>query len=357
MGVRIDEVDYDTLDDAGLEAILAITNGVSREANARFVDFELEEFRLLSSGPGRVRHRFVARDSNDEIVGVAEGSYADDDSNPSRLRAQISVDSDSRRSGVGTALLAELVELAQRLDRSTIHGWHFDTIPAGAEFARAVGATEGLQFHDNVLEIANLDRELMRRWRDEGPARAPGYSVEVIEGPWPGKLLGDIAHLYFVLERDMPLAEGIEPREWTPELVASMQSHYQQGTESISALAFEDSTGTVVGLTQLLRRIADPTTWIVTTTMVDPAHRGKGLGKWVKAAANLETLERWAGGVYQETGNAFTNEPMLAINREMGFEHELTTTDVELDPEVALEYLRSKGLQAGGEPGTSIGGP
>lgn len=355
--MRIEEVDYDTLDEAGLAAILDITNAVSREANPRFVDFALEEFRLLSSGPGRIRHRFVASDWKDKIVGVAEGSYADDGSNPSRLRSQISVDSNSRRSGVGTALLAQLVGLARRLGRSTIHGWHFDTIPAGAGFARAVGASEGLQFHDNVLRIEDLDLDLMAQWQEQGPARALGYRVQVIEGPWPSELLGDIAHLYFVLERDMPLAEGIEPREWTPELVASMQNHYQQGTESISALAFEDSTGKVVGLTQLLRRIADPTTWIVTTTMVDPAHRGKGLGKWVKAAANLEALERWPGGVYQETGNAFTNEPMLAINTEMGFEHELTTTDVELDPEVALEYLRSKGVQVGGEPDTSIGGP
>lgn len=155
----------------------------------------------------------------------------------------------------------------------------------------------------------------------------------------------------------MPLAEGMEPREWTPQLVASMQDHYQQGTESISALAVEERSGTIVGLTQLLRRIADPTTWIVTTTMVDPAHRGKGIGKWIKAAANLEALDRWRGGIYQETGNAFTNEPMLAINRELGFEHELTTTDVEVEVGRARDFVESKGFQTGGDPGTSIGEP
>lgn len=344
MQVRVEEVDFDDVDDARLRIILAITNDVAREANPRFVDLELDEFRLLSSGPGRVRHRSVAVDRLGEIVGVAEASYADDGSNPDRLRTQMSVPRSSRRRGVGTALLAELVELAGVLGRAMLQGWHYDTIPAGAAFADAVGAKEGLQFHDNVLRIADLDLDLLESWSRQGAARAPGYSVELIEGPWSDELLDDIAHLYFVLERDMPLSEGIEPRKWTAELVASMQTHYQRGTDSISALAVEDSTARVIGLTQLLKRTADPTTWIVTTTMVDPAHRGKGIGKWIKAAANLEALSRWPDGVYQETGNAFTNEPMLAINREMGFEHELTTTDVELRVEDARHYLSSKGL-------------
>ncbi len=349
---RVEEVDYDALDDTRLESILQITNATSREANPRFNDFGLDEFRLISSSPGRVRHRFLAQGPEGEVVGVAEGSFADDGSNPDRLRIQISVEAASRRAGVGTALLARVVELAERLGRSTLQSWHYDTIPAGRAFARAMGAREGLQFHDNVLRIAELDLHLLQRWNDQGPTRATGYRVEVIEGPWPDHLLGDIAQLYFVLERDMPLSEGVEPREWSAELVASMQAHYRKLTSSISALAFEESTGGVIGLTQLLKRDSDPTTWIVTTTMVDPTHRGKGIGKWIKAAATLEALSRWPGAVYQETGNAFTNEPMLAINREMGFEHELTTTDVEIEVDLARDFIESRGVQMGGATGT-----
>jgi len=166
--------------------------------------------------------------------------------------------------------------------------------------------------------------------------------VDVIPGAWPESMLEDIAHLYYVLERDMPMTEGIEPREWSADLVASMQEHYQRGTQSISAVATHNESSRAVGLTQLIRRLNDPTTWIVTTTMVDPEHRGNGLGKWLKAAANLAALDRWPGGVYQETGNAVTNEAMLAINRQMGFEHELTTTDIEVEVEDARKYLESR---------------
>lgn len=344
MPIEVVEVDYRSLDDTTMGEILEIINAISSEANPRSVPLEVEEYRLFSDTPGRIRHHFVARQGDDRILGVAEASYRDDGTNPDRLWVQISVSAESRRQGVATAFLARIAELGELLGRSRLHSWHFGTIPAGAEFSKAIGGTEGLQFHDNVVKIADLDLALLSSWADEGPGRAQGYRVDVIAGSWPEEALDDIAHLYFVLERDMPLAEGVEPRVWDRDLVATMQDHYQKGTESISALAVEEHTGTVVGLTQLLRRNADPSTWIVTTTMVDPEHRGKGIGKWIKAAANLEALTRWTDGVYEETGNAFTNEPMLAINRAMGFVHELTTTDVELDVDQARRYLESKGL-------------
>ncbi|MGD2103259.1 MAG: hypothetical protein PVG83_13595, partial [Acidimicrobiia bacterium] len=55
-------------------------------------------------------------------------------------------------------------------------------------------------------------------------------------------------------------------------------------------------------------------------------------------AVNLTALETWPGGLWEETGNAFTNDAMLSINRAMGFEHELTLTEVELKVADALTY-------------------
>ena len=339
MRYTVEEIDLKALGDEDLESLVDLFNAVSREIRPRSVDFDAHEFRLFMSGPGRVRHRFAAFDDGGRVIGLAQASYSDDGSNPDVLRSEIQVDSRHRRRGVGTALLSRIVGVAESLGRTRLHGWHYDTIPAGAEFASALGADEGLEYHMNVVRIADLDVAQLAGWADIGPERAPGYSVELIEGPWPEAMLEDVAHLYHVLERDMPMTEGIEPREWSADLVAAMQEHYQRGTQSLSAVAIHGESGRVVGLTQLLRRNNDPTTWIVTTTMVDPDHRGNGLGKWIKGAANLAALDRWPGGIYQETGNAFTNDAMLAINRQMGFEHELTTTDVEVSVEEARTYL------------------
>ena len=342
MTYTVEEVDLEGLSDEELEPFVDLFNAISREIRPRSVDFDVQELRLFLSSPGRVRHRFAAFDQAGRVVGLGQASYSNDGSNPDILRCEIQVDDGHRRRGVGTALLTRIVGLAESLGRNQLHGWHHDTVPAGAAFADAVGADAGLEYHMNVVRIADLDVAQLTEWSDLGPQRAPGYTVELIEGAWPEAMLDDIAHLYYVLERDMPMAEGVEPREWSADLVADMQEHYQRGTQSLSAVAIHNDSGRTVGLTQLIRRNTDPTTWIVTTTMVDPEHRGKGLGKWLKGTANLAALARWPGGIYQETGNAFTNDAMLAINRQMGFEHELTTTDVELSVADAIRYLESR---------------
>ena len=54
-------------------------------------------------------------------------------------------------------------------------------------------------------------------------------------------------------------------------------------------------------------------------TGVKEEYRGRGLGKWLKAA-----MLEWIKEEYPEvqiivTGNATTNAPMLAINKRLGF--------------------------------------
>lgn len=218
---------------------------------------------------------------------------------------------------------------------------HFDTIPAGETFARVVGGKEKLMSHENFLRIGDLDVDLLEGWVEQGQARASGYTVEVREGEWPEELLGEIAYLYYVLERDMPTPEGHDPLDWSADLVREIRDRFKGTVDSIWAMAFDDETAKPVGMSELIRRRTDPSTWMVTVTMVDPDHRGKSWGKWLKGAVNLAALEAWDGGIYQETGNAFTNDAMLAINHAMGFSHELTMTEVEIAVDHALSYVAS----------------
>ena len=54
-------------------------------------------------------------------------------------------------------------------------------------------------------------------------------------------------------------------------------------------------------------------------TAVDPDHRNKGLGRWLKAALFLEIAERYPEAQWIDTWNADSNEAMLSINIAMGF--------------------------------------
>ena len=337
------EVVFDDLSDEEFEHVVALSNALDSEAFPRHVDNTAEELRIYTNSPGMIQHRFLVHDA-DQLVAQASFRYPDDGTNADVIACQIRVVPGHRRQGIATALLSRAVELASDLGRNTLQGVIFDTVPASKAFVSAIGARETLDFHENVVRIADLDLEQLRDWVDQGSERATGYSVRLIEGLWPEEYFDDIAHLFFILERDMPHSEAFEPREWNAERISELQDHWAKGVDSLSTLAIDDSTGRVVGMSDMIRRKADPTTWIVTTTMVDPEHRGKSLGKWVKGAINLAALERWEGGIYQETGNAFVNEPMLAINRAMGFDHELTMTDCLLSVEDARTYLENRTL-------------
>jgi len=341
-GFSIEQFDPDTLDDRDSVALLDLTNTIGRERRPRSKPLGKEEMILFMNSPGQVRTRFMARNDQGHLIGQATGGYADDGTNPDTLSVSISVLPDYRRIGLGSTFLARLVDIAQDSGRTQLTSYIMDTVDASDAFLVAVGGVRTVEHHENYLRLEELDPDLLTNWVAEGPRHAPGYVVGIIEGPYPEEILEEMAHLYFVLERDMPTPDGQEPRTYDAKLVKEFVGHFLQGGEMLTAIATREDSGRVAGMSQLYRRHADPSTWMVTTTMVDPEHRGFSLGKWLKGAVNLRALSEWPDGVYQETGNAQTNEAMLAINHAMGFEPELTLSEVMVTVESAQSYLSSR---------------
>lgn len=330
------------LTDGELTPIVAMLNEVAAEENPRSVDMTVDEFRMFSTSPGTVQQRFQVKTTDGDIAGVGVMRFPDDGTNADTLNVAIRVAPRHRRRGIATMLMAEAARVSREEGRTKLHLFHHDTVPAGKAFLDRIEAKPVLEMHVNVLRIEALDKDLLSAWVAEGPSKAPGYRVDVYEGRWPEEILDGMARLYSILDRDMPQPEGHEPRKWTPELISEMHDNFLGGVDSLMALAKHAESGTAVGLSHLIRRHSDPSTWMVTTTIVDPDHRGMSLGRWLKGAVNLEALAQWDGGVFQETANAFVNAPMLAINHEMGFEHELTVTDVQTSVEAVERFLQSR---------------
>jgi GNAT superfamily N-acetyltransferase len=57
----------------------------------------------------------------------------------------------------------------------------------------------------------------------------------------------------------------------------------------------------------------------VGNTAVEPAHRGRALGKWLKGAMTRKALDELPAAHWLVTSNAASNEAMLSINRQLGF--------------------------------------
>jgi RimJ/RimL family protein N-acetyltransferase len=85
--------------------------------------------------------------------------------------------------------------------------------------------------------------------------------------------------------------------------------------------------GSCVGGTEVTFEPWQPTIALQQNTGIDPAHRGLGLAKWAKSAMLAKIREERPEVNSVRTGNAFSNDPMLAINDALGFEVVEVTTE------------------------------
>lgn len=300
--------------------------------------------------PARLRRwSFQAHDDAGRLIGGAGTSIdPEHDDNPDMLQVNVHVAADCRRQGIGTALLAELVALAQSLGRRRLLVSTYEAIPAGEAMATSVGAQAKLREHINHLPIAAVDRQLMECWVAEGPQRAPGYELISFDGAAPDEHIEGVVSQVLVL--NTAPRDDLEMNDFT--LTADMvREHDAQalaaGNEQWALLARHVESGEYAGMHDMTWHPDNPEVCWVGLTGVDPAHRGHALGKWLKAAMTLRVLDERPQVTDIRTGNADSNDAMLGINRQMGYRPLVAATAWELPVDVARAWLDAKGVAAG----------
>jgi GNAT superfamily N-acetyltransferase len=220
-----------------------------------------------------------------------------------------------RRKGVATALLHAALD-AVASDRSVVSAW-VET-PAGAAFSERIGLTNRQDIRNGRLVVADVDAAQQRRWIDDAPGRTAGYRVVSWRGPAPEEHIDAIC-VAFNAMADTPLDDlEFDIPVTTPEILRDGERASLGMFESFGSLAL-DADGEPAGVTELEVNLHRPLTAQQGDTAVVPAHRGHGLGRWLKAANLVQVLAAHPGLRYITTYNAATNPHMLAINDEMGF--------------------------------------
>jgi mycothiol synthase len=106
----------------------------------------------------------------------------------------------------------------------------------------------------------------------------------------------------------------------TARLAEEERAAAAAGLERWAYYAVSDVTGDFAGLTDIVVNAAAPQRVHVGNTAVEPAHRGRALGKWLKGAMTQRALDELPAARWLVTSNAASNEAMLAINRQLGFQ-------------------------------------
>ena len=205
-----------------------------------------------------------------------------------------------------------------------------------------LGAQKGLEAHVNQLRIADLDGGLIERWLAQGQARGAEFELGLWDGPYPEEQLAAVAELV-ELTNQQPLGDlEIEDMHMTPEqLRQAEQMSFARGNQRWTFYIVEKASGRFAGYTETVWNPNRPEILRQDMTGVFPEYRGRGLGRWLKAAMLDKVLKERPSVKYVRTGNADSNAAMLKINREMGFQPYTAGALWQIEIERVLEYLKS----------------
>ncbi len=262
----------------------------------------------------------TARDPGGAIRGYASCGWSYMPGWDHVLQTQIAVLPGARRQGLGRLLADRAAAVAERRGLRLVTGRTKDNVPAGSAFCAAMQAQQAMVAAENRQDLRSADRTLIDRWLADGPRRAPSYRLEFVAGSTPPELAEEAAAVLNVMNTAPRENLDVSDTRVTPELLRQYdEAALATGAERQAYYAVEAASGKFVGLTDITVRPELPDRVWVGDTGVDPAHRGQGLGKWLKAAITRHILDDLPAVRWVITWNAGSNEPMLAINHALGF--------------------------------------
>lgn len=232
--------------------------------------------------------------------------------------AELYVLPEHRRRRVGAAFLPVLVDLMARHGATTVGFWAEED--PGHEFMKWVGAEPKMSSIESRLKLSEVDWPMLERWVAEGQERSPRTRLEIYDGPLPESLWADYAPQLSSMLNTIPF-EGLDHGEIviTPDVMTEFYARNAvNGTVQQTVLAREPD-GVISGITDTGWAPHHRTIVYQWFTGVRPEARGRGIGKWIKAAMLLHLRKRYPDAQWVSTDNAGSNAPMLKINRAMGF--------------------------------------
>jgi len=235
-----------------------------------------------------------------------------------------------RRVGIGKGWVETVLGLASQFDASTISSWTEED--DGHAFLKWLGATEKLVESENRLDFTKIDWGMVEKWISDGPAQSPGTKLEFFESSLPDEVLEQYSPVYTRILNTIPKDEATFGDDIvTPETFKFYRSRREDLGHHHHTYITREPDGAISGMTEMMFQPEKPHYVYQDLTGVIPEYRGRGLGKWLKAAMLDYVRQTLPDTHWVITGNANSNGPMLAINHALGFKAYRGQSNYEID--------------------------
>lgn len=322
--MRFDRIGRDGLREADLRAIYDLDREIALEGAPEdgYYDYGSYVARVLGQ-PEDWRSTYVIARSGDKAVGIGRAGWREAPENRHLAGAGVHVTREARRQAVGRGLLGEIAAIAEAAGRTLLMGDTSARRPAGEAFCRSIGAQAGLVEHENRLELAEVDRNLVHSWLKP----RPGYRLLSVDGAIPQEHHVEAIRVLDVMN-DAPRGDlDAEDEHETPDGMARFEAWIvASGAQVWTVFAQHEASGRLAGFTRVDWHPSMPRVVWQWGTAVEREHRGHGLGRWMKGAMLDRILRERPSAERVVTTNATSNRWMLAINSELGFRPVNTVT-------------------------------
>ncbi|MEU0392676.1 GNAT family N-acetyltransferase [Streptomyces sp. NPDC006208] len=288
-----------------------------------------EQIHAQLTKPALNSHRlaWLAVGADGSAIGVAGLRLFTSPGRDHLAELELLVDPAQRRLGTGSRLLSAVVAACRAEDRRSLVVEAAADSP-GEAFCEKRSFRQALALDHLILRLDQLDEAAVLQVAE---AEHPGYRLTGWTGTVPDGLAAAFATAKNAMN-DMPVGDlDYGTVDWDADRVRAMAQVIADRGDTLLTVAAVHDDGAMAGYTEILLPRGAAARAQQYDTAVVPAHRGHGLGLWLKAAMVRRLRAEHPGVVEIETDNAEDNVHMLAVNHRLGFRSYRRTREFQLD--------------------------